>query len=158
MVLQDLQKSRTSVRQKIRNPSGRLLISLFVAVVVIVIAIVGPGEWDRISTNFDKRPKLSVATPRPPVDGWSHAEATAFFTNYAVSNPPPIGLDTIPGISTCWDYVLWQTGEAPKISSFRSNVTSVGVPQGGSVVLWNVIADRRVWRFWENTRSVVGPC
>ena len=153
-----VEKSRASIRQELRNPSTRWIIGIPIVVIIILGAIFGPREWDTVSTNFENRPKLVAATPWVPVDGWSHAEATAFFTNYAVSNPPPVGLETIPGIITCWDYVLWQTGEAPEIVSFRSSVTGIAVPQGGSVSLWSALAGRRAWRFWENTRSVLGPC
>mgnify|MGYP001239939498 CR=1 FL=1 len=153
-----VEKSRTSLRQELRNPSGWWIVLLIIAVIAILGAIFGRGEWDTISTNLENRPKLIIPTPRPPIVGWSHAKATAFFTNYAVSNPPPVGLETIPGINTCWDYVLSQTGEAPEIVSFRSNVSSIAVPQGGSVALWSAIAGRRAWRFWENTQSVLGPC
>ena len=141
-----VEKSQTSFRQEIRNPSTRWVIGILILVIVILLAIFGRGEWDTVSTNFDNRPKLTAATPWVPVDGWSHAEATAFFTNYAVSNRPPVGLETIPGIITCWDYVLSQTGEAPEII------------KGGSISLWSALAGRRAWRFWENTRSVLGPC
>ena len=153
-----VEKSRRSFRQELRNPSTRWVIGIPIVVLIILGAIFGPGEWDTVSTNFDNRPTLAAATPWVPVARWSHAEATAFFTNYAVSNPPPVGLETIPGIITCWDYVLYQTGEAPEIVSFRSSVTGIGIPQGGSVSLWSALAGRRAWRFWENTRSVLGPC
>ncbi|NQW17427.1 MAG: hypothetical protein HQ478_08060 [Chloroflexi bacterium] len=156
--MQDIEKSRTSVRQLIRNPSGRLIVVLALGVLVILGVVFGPGEWENITKNYDKRPQVIFQTPAPPVVVWSNEEARIFFTEYAVANPPPSDLEVIPGIATCWDYVVSQTGEPPEIIGTHSKLSTEDVSLGSKSSVWSAFAGDKIWRFWENTRSVHGPC
>jgi hypothetical protein len=156
--MQRIEKSRTSFRQKIRNPSGRMVIGLFLAAVVIFSFIFGRGEWNTISTNLENRPKLKIRTPAPPVVVWSIPEGTQFFTDYAMAHSAPAEQDLDPEIVTCWDYVMSQTGEPPRVIGYHSPLSTESVSLGVKSSVWSVLAGEKVWRFWENTREVHGPC
>lgn len=163
--MQALQKSNTSVRQLLRNPSGRVIAVLILIIVIVVLAIFGRGEWDTISENFSKRPKLIMPTAGPPPHRWSDEQAYEFFMEYAMAQPPPEGLKTA-GVQTCWDYVVSLSVDPPQPAKAVSTGNSSNNPASAhgpgvpafDVPRWTLLSGNSSWQFWENTRSVVGPC
>jgi hypothetical protein len=155
--LQDLKKSENSLRQQLRNPSGRTVGVIVVLTLIVLGATLGPRLYDGIQNVIDNRPELLVVEPGPPPHQWSDQQAFEFFRDYAVPRPPPDGVE-IQGVESCWDYALTLSESPPQPAKALSSVSSGAFAQGASVPLWNVIVGDSVWRFWENTRSVVGPC
>lgn len=156
--MDDIRKSQTSLRQSIRNPSGRVIIVLGVGVIAILLAIFLPGEISNIKENFDKRPKVIVVTPSPPPHRWTEGRALDFFREYATIRPAPADRLLSTGIETCWDFAMSESSGALVPFRMGSGVNSIVAPLAPNTPLWGLISGDSIWRFWENTRSVVGPC
>ena len=156
--MDDVRKSQTSLRQSIRNPSGRVIIALAVGVIAILLAIFLPGEISNVKENFDKRPKVIVVTPSPLPHRWTEGRALDFFREYATIRPAPAGRLLSTGIETCWDFAMSESSGALVPFRMGSGVNSIVAPLAPNTPLWGLISGDAIWRFWENTRSVVGPC
>ena len=156
--MDDLRKTQTSLRQSIRNPSGRVIIALGVGVIAVLFAIFLPGEISNIKENFDDRPKVIVVTPSPPPHRWSEGRALDFFREYAIARPAPDDRVLSPEVETCWDFAMTESSGALIPFHMGSGANSIAAPLAPISPLWGLIAGDSVWRFWENTLSVVGPC
>lgn len=159
-----MNKSDTSVRQMIRNPSGRLVVALSIALLVGVVVWFFLIEFGDIKDKFDNRPKLAVVTAGPPPHRWSTDQALDFFREYAIARPAPADHVQSDGLATCWDFALALSSDSPAslgdLVPFHmgTNPNSIIAPQARPQPLWGINAGDISWRFWENTLSVVGPC
>ena len=156
--MDDLKKTDTSLRQFIRNPSGRVTLVLGVGAIAILLAIFISREGGEIKENFDNRPKLIVATPLPPAYRWTQNQALDFFREYAIARPAPDHRGLSAGVETCWDFA--NSESSGDLLPFRmgTSTNQHSAPLAAGPALWGLAAGDANWRFWENTRSVVGPC
>ncbi len=157
-IMDDLRKSNTSVRQLIRNPSGRVAVAIGVGVIAILLAVFYFAEFDDVKENFDNRPKLIVATASPPAYRWTEDLALDFFREYAIARPAPDDRALSAGVETCWDFATSESSGDLIPFHMASNVSSIVAPLASIPPLWGIAAGDSSWRFWENTLSVVGPC
>ncbi len=126
--------------------------------IAVLFAIFLPGEISNIQENFGKRPKVIVATPPPPPHRWTEGRALEFFREYAIARPAPDDRVLSSGVETCWDFAMSESSGALAPFHMGSTVDSIVGPLAPVTPLWGLIAGDSIWRFWENTRSVVGPC
>lgn len=156
--MQDIKKSKTSVRQSLRNPSGRMALAFLFIVIAGLIGLFVLSEGGTIKENFDNRPKLSVAEPGLPAYQWTETLALDFFREYAIARPAPPDQVLAVGVESCWDFAVSRsTGDMVPFhmgTSVKSNVA----PLAAIPPRWGLSTGDVTWQFWENTRSVVGPC
>ncbi len=156
--MQDIRKSKTSVRQLLRNPSGRVTLAFAFIVIAGLVGLFVLAEGGTIKENYDNRPKLIVAEPPAPAYRWTETLALDFFREYATARPAPSDQVLALGVETCLDYAVSRsTGDLVPFH-MGTSVRSVVAPLAAIPPRWGLSAGDVTWQFWENTRSVVGPC
>ncbi|MCH8102333.1 MAG: hypothetical protein IIB28_04170 [Chloroflexi bacterium] len=156
--MDDFKKSQSSLRQSIRNPSGRVVIAFSIGVIAVLLTVFFLTEFDDIKENLESAPKLVVVTAGPPPHRWTGEIALDFFREYAIARPAPGDRVLSAGVETCWDFATSESSGPLVPFHMASNVNSLVAPLASIPPLWGLAAGDSSWRFWENTLSVVGPC